>query len=256
LEFSLTETPIVAQIWGKNPERFSLTAREISKMNFAGIDINMGCPDKSVVKAGGGAALIKDPELAIEIIKSVKISSKIPVSVKTRIGFSSVNEWQPWLTTLLEQNLNALTVHLRTRKEMSKVSAHHELIPDIVRLRDKIAPNTKLVINGDIPDRVFGEKLAKKYPGIDGFMIGRGVFANPFCFEKEFCEHDKKELIKLLQYHLELFNKYEKEKYEPLKKFFKIYINNFPGAAELRKQLMDTKNTTEARAVLGVPSTK
>jgi len=304
LEFTPAESPIIAQIWGKDPKLFYKTAQIIAKMGFAGIDINMGCPDKSVVKAGGGSALIKTPELATEIIQAVKagvlgksllagseaftrlrpsVSDEprydgreerasvaagedfpiMPISVKTRLGFSKVEEWKPWLTTLLQQNLDALTVHLRTRKEMSKVSAHHELIPDIVRLRDQIAPNTKLIINGDIADRTHGEKLAKKYPGIDGFMIGRGVFANPFCFERQPRKHTKEELIDLLKYHLDLFDshfnthqthptEYALAQYDPLKKFFKIYINNFPGANELRRQLMETKNTAEARDILNM----
>ena len=199
--------------------------------------------------------------------------------MKTRLGYSRVDEWKPWLTTLLGQDLDALTVHLRTRKEMSKGPAHHELIADIVKLRDRVAPRTKLIINGDITDRAHGEEIAREHPGVDGLMIGRGVFANPFCFEAKPRQHSQKELIDLLRYHLDLFDDYASRtreqstrllrpqpqfkelelgprndgvevKYEPLKKFFKIYINNFPGAAELRKQLMETKSTNEARRII------
>ena len=133
---------------------------------------------------------------------------------------------------------------------MSKVPAHYELIQDIIKLRDEISPQTKLIINGDVRDRTHGLELVKQYPGIDGLMIGRGIFANPFCFEQRPKQHSQKELVKLLKYHLDLFDKYQKEKFEPLKKFFKIYVNNFPGAVELRAKLMETKNTDKAREVL------
>jgi tRNA-dihydrouridine synthase/glutaredoxin len=250
LRFSPTERPIVAQIWGNRPADFSSTAAEIAKMGFAGIDINMGCPDKSVVKSGGGAALIQNPKLAVEIIKAVKQTSVLPVSVKTRLGNRQVNEWQEWLAVLLKQNLAALTVHLRTRKEMSKVPAHYELIPGIIKLRDKIAPDTKLIINGDIADRAEAMKLYKIHPGINGFMIGRGIFANPFCFEKTPKQHNREELLELLNYHLDLFDKSKSDKFEPLKKFFKVYINNFPGASDLRARLMSAQSTAAVRQIL------
>jgi tRNA-dihydrouridine synthase len=255
-----TDAPIVAQIWGSQPEDFTRTAAELTRMEFAGIDINMGCPDKAVVKSGGGSALIASSELAIDIIKAVKNGVRtdaaqtpdtvVPVSVKTRLGYSNVDEWRDWLTILLKQDLDALTIHLRTKKEMSKAPAHHELIPDIVKLRDEIAPKTKLIINGDIANRAAGVTLIEKHPGVDGAMIGRGIFADPFCFEKEPANHSQAELIELLCYHLDLFDKNGSDKYEPLKKFFKIYINNFPGASSLRAELMATKNTAEACKVL------
>jgi tRNA-dihydrouridine synthase len=171
--------------------------------------------------------------------------------VKTRLGVRQIDEWKPWLTTLLRQDLSALTVHLRTRKEMSKVDAHHELIPEIVALRDELAPQTKLIINGDVRDRAHGIALSEQYPGVDGWMIGRGVFANPYCFEAQPKQHSREELVKLLRYHLDLFDELgNTRKFEPLKRFFKIYINNFPGAKELRERLMQTKNTDEVRQVL------
>jgi tRNA-dihydrouridine synthase len=249
LRISPTDRPIVAQIWGSKPADFSLTAAEISQSgDFAGIDINMGCPDKSVIKSGGGAGLIQNPKLAVEIIKAVKAKAN-PVSVKTRLGYSSVDEWQDWLTVLLEQNLDALTVHLRTKKEMSKVPAHYELIPDIVKLRDTITPKTKLVINGDIKSILQGLTLKNEDYGVDGFMIGRGVFVNPFCFEKEPKKHGRQELLNLLKFHLSLFDE-QTQKYEPMKKFFKVYVNDFPGAKELRAKLMDTNSPDQALEVL------
>lgn len=253
-------TPVIAQIWGKNPAHFAETASALEKLGFAGLDINMGCPDRHVNKAGGGAAMIKAPDLAIECIKQAKSATSLPVSVKTRLGFTYLDEYKTWLPLLLERNLAALTVHLRTRKEMSKVPAHYDLIPNIVNLRDEISPHTKFIINGDIKDVKHIQELSRQYPEVDGWMIGRGVFQNPFCFNKNYIDRQptSTELRELLNYHLDLFDLRKSElesrgskyAYEPLKHFFKIYINNFPGASELRAKLMECHNTSEVRALL------
>ena len=124
------EQPIIAQIWGKNPEHFGVVARDLEKLGFAGVDLNFGCPDKNVNQAGGGAAMIKTPDLAVECIRNVKAATDLPVSVKTRLGWSQTEEFKIWLPVILREKPAALTVHLRTKKEMSKVSAHYELIPD------------------------------------------------------------------------------------------------------------------------------
>jgi len=244
-----SDAPIIAQIWGKNPEHFGILAAELRVLGFSGLDINMGCPDKHVNKAGGGAAMIKTPELAVECIKIARENTNLPISVKTRLGFTYVEEYREWISLLLSQGLANLTVHLRTRKEMSKVPAHYELIPEIVKLRDKIAPFTKLTINGDIKDAVAGRKLVAENPGVDGFMIGRGVFENPFCFT----EHTptQSELFELFKFHLGLFDEYQLLPFETLKHFFKVYIKGFNGAAELRAKLMECKTTDEIRMVIG-----
>jgi tRNA-dihydrouridine synthase len=252
LAFTADEQPMVAQIWGNKPEEFTQMAHGLKEMGYKGIDINMGCPDKSVVKNGAGSGLIRTPEIAAELIQAAK-KGGLPVSVKTRLGYSSTEEWHDWLTHLLKQDVVNLTIHLRTRKEMSKVDAHFELIPEIKKLRDEIAPQTLLTINGDIRNRQHGLELVEKY-GVDGIMIGRGVFHDPFAFETEKREHSREELLSLLTLQLDLFDKYSSEleprKFEPLKRFFKIYIRDFPGASELREQLMHTKSTDEVRAIL------
>jgi len=252
LAFTDDEQPIIAQIWGNKPDEFSKMSKALAKMGFAGIDINMGCPDKSVVKTGSGSALIRTPEIAAELIRAAKISG-LPVSVKTRLGDVDVNKWHDWIGHLLRQDVVNLTVHLRTRSEMSKVGAHYELIPEIIKLRDEIAPKTLITINGDIRDRQHGKELVKQY-GVDGIMIGRGVFSNPFAFEEVKKEHTREELIGLLNLQLDLHDKYSSElelrKFDPLKRFFKIYIKDFPGASELRDKLMHTKNTTDVRDIL------
>lgn len=252
LAFTEDEQPMVAQIWGNNPEHFEFMAKGLKEQGFKGIDINMGCPDKAVVKGGSGSGLIRNPELAAELIAATK-KAGLPVSVKTRLGDVKPEEWTTWLTHILKQDIVNLTIHLRTRKEMSKVPAHYELISEIKRLRDEIAPQTLLTINGDIRDREHGLELVKEY-GVDGIMIGRGVFTSPFAFEETPAEHSREELLGLLKLQLDLFDKYSAEleprKFDPLKRFFKIYVRNFDGAAELRDALMHTKSTDEVRALL------
>ncbi len=251
LEIAPSDTPIIAQIWGKNPEHFAACAAALESLGFSGVDLNFGCPDKNVNRTGGGAAMIKTPELAVECYRNAKAHTNLPVSIKTRLGWANVNEYRDWLSTLLTEHPAALTVHLRTKKEMSKVPAHHELIPEIVKLRNEVSPTTKLIINGDVRDRRYALELYNKYPGVDGFMIGRGVFQNPYCFSDYI--PTRKDLMDLLDYHLDLFEEYSalhRVSYEPLKHFFKIYVNNFPGASAFRAELMETHNVKEAREII------
>ncbi|MCG7345496.1 tRNA-dihydrouridine synthase [Sporosarcina sp. ACRSL] len=252
LMFTEDEQPIVAHIWGDKPEYFKQMSIDMKKLGFKGIDLNMGCPVQNVAANGKGAGLIRRPEVAAEIIQAAKAGG-LPVSVKTRLGYVEVDEWRDWLRYVLEQDIANLSIHLRTRKEMSKVAAHWELIPEIKKLRDEIAPNTLLTINGDIPDRTTGMKLVEQY-GVDGVMIGRGVFSNPFAFEKESREHSVKEYLDLLLLQLDLHDKYSTEEeprpFKPLLRFFKIYIRGFRGAAELRNELMNTKTTDEVRRLV------
>ena len=251
LTFTEDEQPIVAHIWGDKPEYFRQMSIGMAELGFRGIDINMGCPVPNVTQHGKGSGLILRPEVAADLIQAAKAGG-LPVSVKTRLGFTEVDEWRDWLTHILKQDIANLSIHLRTRKEMSKVDAHWELIPEIKKLRDQVAPDTLLTINGDISDRQTGLKLAYQY-GIDGVMIGRGIFHNPFAFEKEPKDHSSKELLGLLRLHLDLHDKYSSlglRPYTALHRFFKIYVKGFRGASELRNQLMNTKSTDEVRVLL------
>lgn len=256
LAYTNDEQPVVAQIWGNQPLQFREMAVELADMGFAGIDINTGCPDKSIIKQGGGSGLIGDLKTTASLIEASK-RSHLPVSVKTRLGITRTDEWRDWLGFLLSQDIANLTIHLRTRREMSKVPAHYELIPEILDLRDRLAPNTKLTINGDIADRAQADSIWQKYPRIDGFMIGRGIFSNIFAFEEPIHdgdglvmpEHDMNEPIELLRYHLDLFDE-SPLRFDPLKRFFKIYVRGFDGAGELREELMRTRTTSEVRRIL------
>lgn len=263
------EHPIIAQLWGADPVAMEKLAIHCAELGYDGIDINMGCPDMSAVKAGGGSGMIKTPELAGEMIAAAK-KSGLPVSVKTRLGYSYVDEWHDWLKFLLEQDIVALTVHLRTKKEMSKVPAHWELMGEIRQLRDEVAPQTLLLGNGDVMSRAHGQSLIDEH-GIDGVMIGRGIFKDPFCFAETTDPHvqyaaykegtqidywhprSKEDLIELLNYHLDMYDQYAEKTGRPfdtLKRFFKIYVRDFDGAADLRDRLMHCRSTDEVRTLL------
>ena len=251
LMFTEDEQPMVAHIWGDKPEFFREMSLAMAEMGFSGIDINMGCPVPNVAERGKGSGLILRPEVAAELIQAAKAGG-LPVSVKTRLGFTDTEEMTEWISHLLEQDIANLSVHMRTRKEMSKVDAHWDLIPEIVKLRDALAPQTLITINGDILDRQMGLELAEKY-GVDGLMIGRGIFKNPYAFEKEAREHSPEELIGLLRLQLDLQDRYAEKvprSIVGLHRFFKIYVKGFPGANDLRVRLMNTKSTAEVREIL------
>lgn len=243
------EKPLIAQIWGKTPDNFRKTADELVAMGFAGIDLNMGCPEKTVVKNGCCSALINDRDLAAEIIKATQdgAAGRVPVSVKTRVGFSEVD--LTWLEFLLGQNLDMLTIHGRTRKEMSEVPANWDLIGQIRETRDKLAPNTLIVGNGDVENRQQAEELAEKY-GLDGIMIGRGIFHDPFAFAKDspWPTYTKEQRVELYAKQVKLFAETwqnRERNIKTLNRFCKVYINGFDGAKELREQLMAASTTQE-----------
>jgi tRNA-dihydrouridine synthase len=253
LNFTKKETPIIAQVWGLNPENYYKTAKELSDMGFDGIDINMGCPAKPVVKNGACVALINNRDLAKDIIQATKegVGKDMSFSVKTRLGYNEID--YTWHEFLLEQGLDMLVVHGRTKKEMSKVPANWEAICDIRKIRNKISPDTLIIGNGDVDSRPQGEELALKY-GLDGVMIGRGVFADPYVFSEnspweEISPDQRKELFKK---HITLFEEVwnGSKPTKILNKFCKVYINNFPGAKELREKLMNAKTTGELLAML------
>ncbi len=254
LKFTPEEQPLIAQIWGLKPENFTTLTKYIKRAGFAGVDINMGCPEKTVVRKGACAALINNEQLAGEIITAVQKAAgkNLPVSVKTRLGYKTVDT-ERWISFLLGFKLAASTIHLRTAVQMSKAPAQYDELTKIVELRDKISPETKIIANGDILSREQGEELVKKY-GIDGVMIGRGIFHNPLVFSMNRATSKNTELISLLVHHIKLHEKtWTGEKcYPPLKKYFKIYVSGFDGAADLREKLMATNSHQEALEVLAL----
>ena len=260
LEFSEKERPIVAQVFGANPENMKKACQYIASLDFDGIDINMGCPDKSVISQGAGSALIKTPKLAREIIQAAKDGIKatgknIPVSVKTRIGFNKKEELENWLSEILKEKVSALTVHLRTTKEMSKVPAHWDLMEKVLKLRNKISPETLIIGNGDVQNLEEAREKIAKYK-CDGIMIGRGVFGNPWFFSSNQNPADiaLEEKLKAMLEHTEIFDKKllqpEHKNFDVMKKHFKAYVKGFDGAKELRIKLMDTNNSKEVKKIV------
>jgi nifR3 family TIM-barrel protein len=252
LKFSKKEKPIIAQIFGAKSENIKIACQIISKLDFDGIDINMGCPDKSVIKQGAGSALINTPKLAQEIIHAAKLGApKLPISVKTRIGYNHI-EYKKWLLKIIEEGISALTIHLRTKKEMSDVPAHFELAKDIVKTVRKCDKKVVLIANGDIKNLEQGRILAKE-TGFDGIMIGRGIFGNPWLFNSkiklENITVSKK--LKVLTEHTKLYEKLlPYRNFANMKKHFKAYVNGFDGAKELRVELMKAKNSKDVIKII------
>lgn len=286
LDYSQEERPIVAQLFSSDPEKMEGAAKLCVELGFDGVDINMGCPDKTIERQGAGAAMIKDIQRAGAVIEAVKRGIKntnrpdIPVSVKTRVGYNTV-QLDEWITFLLKQNLSALTVHARTRKEMSKVPADWSHIKKVVALRDAFAPDTIIIGNGDVVSLADGRQKALE-SGCDGIMIGRAIFGNPWFFNQHrsiVAELPKKRsvLIRKIPFLASLFETRRKapqsviepislqerlgvlvehtklfetllgdiKSFAIMKKHYKAYCTGFAGAKGLRVQLMDSKNAQE-----------
>lgn len=252
--FTPKEKPLIAQIWGKNPENYKKVAQELVEMGFDGVDINMGCPDKSVVKNGCCSALINNRDLALEIIRSVKkgVNGKIPVSVKIRTGFSDVDF--TWPELILKQGIDMLSVHGRTTKELSKVPARWDDIKKICEIRDKIAASTLIVGNGDVQSRQQAIALAQE-TGVDGVMIGRAVLTDPFVFaiNSNWLKTVQTERLKLYKKHIELFARtYQNNErnWQSLKRMSKLYIHGIENASKFRDQLVRSESLNEMSKLL------
>ncbi len=281
LYFTKEERPIVAQIFGSNPETIKIAVKIIRELGFDGVDINMGCPDRAVEKQGAGSALIKNLQLAQEIIRSAKsVAGDMPVSVKTRLGYNKID--LSWIESILSAKPAVLTVHLRTRKEMSKAEAHYEVIPDLVKLAK--ATTVPLVVNGDITSVERGIELVKKY-NLAGVMIGRGAFGKPWLFAnlaqaERGCqierppkpcakadnltpEPDLETRLHIMLEHTQLFEKLyllgptndklfagHTKNFAVMRKHFKAYVNGFKGATALRAKLMTANNSDEVALII------
>lgn len=252
-KFTPKQRPIVAQIFGANPKNLLGAAKLVKDLGFDGVDINMGCPVKEVVTKGAGAALAKNFELTAEIISAVKAGAgDIPISVKTRLGYDSLIT-EKWCGFLLEQKIAALTIHGRIATQMSEGEANWQEIGKVVKLKDKIAPETMIIGNGDVKSYKEAQEKCAQY-GVDGVMIGRGIFHNPWIFEKTLKpkQHTRQQKIALLKKHLKIYEQVwgSTKNFEIIKKFFKIYIKDFEGAGTLRQSLMACHAYSEVRAIL------
>lgn len=250
--FEPEEKPLIAQIWGERPENYFKAAQLAKEMGFDGIDINMGCPERRVIKQGVCSALMKNHSLAEEIILATQegaesASRRIPISIKTRLGFNTI-EIEDWIGFLLEHDLAALTVHGRTVKEMSEVAAHWDEIANVVKLCDQMKKDTLIIGNGDVMSREDGLQKIKD-TGVDGIMIGRGIFHDPWLFNpRHFGEAVTfSEKLHTLAEHSRLFEATwgDTKPFIIMRKFVKCYVAGIPGAAEIRAELMTTQNNQE-----------
>lgn len=240
LQFVPAERPLVAQVFGANPKNFYGTGKLVAELGFDGLDINMGCPDKAVVKQGAGAGLIRTPSLALELVAAAREGTidggkELPISVKTRLGFS-VDESDHWIPQLLSAKIPVLTVHCRTRKEMSKVPAHWDRMRDIVAMA--AGSGTRIVGNGDVLSLADGRAKAAA-TGVDGLMLGRAIFGNPWLFREGYVPSVREKLTVMVEHTRRFASTWgETKSFETMKKHYKAYANNFPGAHELRADLM------------------
>jgi nifR3 family TIM-barrel protein len=264
LQYSEIERPIVAQLFSSKPEMMEYAAALCAELGFDGVDINMGCPDKSIEKQGCGSAMIRTPEVAKQIVEAARRGvakaaagngagmreKPIPVSVKTRIGYTkeSIDEWIP---QILESKPDVLTVHLRTRKEMSKVAAHWDLLPRIVEIRNRVSPDTLIFGNGDVKDLKDAERKVSESRA-DGIMLGRAIFGNPWLFSERAPESigmdERLSALVTLAHYFEQIR--PAKSFHIFRKHIKAFITGFENAAELRAQLMECENAEQIEKVI------
>lgn len=290
LAYSENERPIIAQLFSADPNTMEQAGAYCAELGFDGVDINMGCPDKTIEKQGAGASMIKTKERAGEVIRAVKrgiaaTGKNIPVSVKTRVGYAN-DEIDTWIRFLLEQDIASLCVHARTRKELSNVPADWSRIKRVVALRNEIAPQTVIIGNGDVISLTDGIQKAKE-TGCDGIMVGRALFGNPWFFDstrhtvasipkkrpwwvrktplRYFFDTKRsapqsavnpisiQERLEMLVKHTTLFTELlgDIKSFSIMKKHYKAYCTGFPGAKELRMQLMASNSSEEVRVMVG-----
>lgn len=275
LSYTEEERPIIAQIFSSKPDNVREVAKLIKELGFDGLDINMGCPDRTIEKQGAGASLMKNPKLAQEIILAAKEGAgDMPVSVKTRLGYNK-DILEEWLPALLSVKPVAITVHARNRKELSDFPARWEMVKRAVEIRDEMKSETLIIGNGDVKD-IADAKRKVEETGVDGVMLGRAIFGNPFLFNHKQKEMDVKTRLKIMVEHTKLFEELfsgkknfaitrhvkdspreagadstlGRKSFNVMKKHYKAYANGFDGAKELRVELMETKNADEVEAIV------
>lgn len=253
LKYLENERPIVAQLFGSHPENMRKASKIVADLGFDGIDINMGCPDKAIEKQGAGSAHIKDPDLAQEIIRAaIDGGGGLPVSVKTRVGYNK-DESETWIPKLINEDISALTIHARTRKEMSKAPANWDRVAKVVEIVKKSGKEILVIGNGDVSDLKDGAIKAEE-SDVDGVMIGRAIFGNPWLFDsgRKLNDVSVKEKLLVMVEHTKLFEKLlgKEKNFAVMKKHYKAYVNGFDGAKELRVKLMEVQNAKEVSEIV------
>jgi nifR3 family TIM-barrel protein len=250
LLYSEAERPIIAQIFSGKPEMIAYATALAEKLGFDGVDLNMGCPVGPVVKQGAGSALIQKPALAVELIRAAKAATTLPVSVKTRVGYNSEN-LEEWLPILLTEEPAAITLHLRTKKEMSAVPANWGYMKKAVEIRERLGSKVLLIGNGDV--KSIEEARAKVLEtGCDGVMLGRAIFGNPWLFSGRTSEEVPvaEKLAALAQLARNFEELRPPKHFAILKKHFKAFVSGFDGASDLRAKLMEAENASELSSII------
>lgn len=260
LAYSEGERPVVAQIFSSKPENMKAAAALARELGFDGVDINMGCPVRTINKQLAGAEMIRDPKLAQEVIAAAKEGAgELPVSVKSRIGYSKIDEFEGWMQTLLETKPAAITMHLRTKKELSKVPAHWELAHLMQEFRSD--SDTLIIANGDVTGLADAKEKAKQ-AGLDGVMIGRAIYGNPWLYSGK--SKDEISWTERLDTMLEHTKEFERvfiadpksndinpyKGFAIMRKFYGAYVAGHPRAKQFKMALMETRSAAEVEDVI------
>ncbi len=253
LWYSVEERPIVAQIFSSNPDNIERAATLVAELGYDGIDINAGCPDRSVEKQGAGAALTREPALLRDIVLAARRGSGgLPISVKTRLGYDRI-DFCEWIPAVLEAEPAALTVHARTRAELSRVPAHWEVMGEIADCVRRTGSKTPILGNGDVTSLAEGRELAARHD-LDGIMVGRGVYGNPWFFNPQVDDASipLREKLRVMLEHTHLYLRIfgERKSFMVMRKHYKAYATGFPGAKELRMQLLESHDVEEVEALV------
>lgn len=275
-----SETPIYAQFFGPHPEFYMYAFFVAAELGFTGIDVNMGCPDTNIVKKGGGAALLLDLPRAREIIATLirartdwangkrladtdlpenmkravdalriypqpEQTARLSISIKTRIGYhkSQVDEVIP---VLIDAGVERIALHGRTFDARYSGLASWE---EIARAKELTkGSGVTLFGSGDVQGRKMGEEMMRKY-GVDGVLIARAAFGNPWAFTDEIVPFEKRKEVML--YHARLFLHYRPDfDLRPMRKHLSWYCKGMEGSAKLRDQLMKVVTLSDLTALL------
>lgn len=276
LIYSEDEHPIIAQVFGASPEKFYAIAPFLCELGFDGIDINMGCPERVIIKSGSGAALIDNPKLAKEIVDALKKGiadwangklniddfpenmksyikkgseskerKEVPVSVKTRIGTKSntINEWAKYLA---EMDIANVSLHGRTLKQMYEGKADWDAIAEGAKIIKESGASA--LGNGDIKSVQEGKERAVKY-GLDGVLVGRAIMGNPLFFSGR--EPSAREKLTLALEHAKCYEEILGHKrFVNMRKHLIWYASGFQDASEVRAQLMKASSAKECEDII------
>lgn len=266
LEFDKeSEYPFIVQVFGKDPDHFLSAAKVIEEMGADGIDINMGCPAAKVVSSCHGSALLKNAELAKRLVDATKRAVSIPVSVKTRLGWDCIDNLIPFCQGLVEAGADALAIHGRTYEGKFGGDANWD---PIYELKENVS--VPVIGNGDIR---CSQDALDKIKNLDGVMVGRGTFGNPWVMKdiaeafrlrsgKRIEDNGKmiptverlsfEEKIPFIIEHCKLAVKVKGQKRGILemRRHLASYVKGIDGASDMRARLVRVESVEEVQRIL------